>query len=194
MNTRKLKRFFFSSTKNSKLGFTLLEILIVFSIMSLLAGLGFAGFVSYSRKQALDQAAFDVKAGIEQAKQAAVSRVKPPAGFTGSLDRYRIVFCNASAAPNTTSCLVDPANNLYEIDALSESTITNLASKKRPSTVTVTTSGPCADRLRFYILKASDAVTGCKIKLTSTLTSAVKTVCVDAGGNAAIYNSDATCP
>lgn len=193
MDIPKLKTLLFRNTKSSKSGFTLIEILIVFTIMSLLTGLGFAGFVSYSRKQALDQAAFDVKAGIEQAKQVAVSRVKP-AGLSGPLDRYRIVFCDKNAAPNTTSCLTDPANNLYEIDALSDTTIMTLVSKKRPSTVAVTTSGPCVDRLRFYILKASDAVTGCKIKLSSTLTTSVKTVCVDAGGNASIYNSDATCP
>lgn len=172
-------------------GFTLIEIMIVFSVTALLAGMGFAGFVSYSRKQALDQATFDLKTGIDQAKQMAVSRVKPtgyPANV--SLDRYRITFCNGSSTSG--NCTTNSVVNMYEIDALNESgsTIYPVLAKARPSSVTVSSSGPCVDNLQFFILKGSNNVS-CAITLTSTLDNSQKTVCVDTGGNSSIISGTA---
>lgn len=187
-------KLFLKRPVSSPNGFTLIEILVVFSVIGLLTGIGFAGFVSYSRKQALDQASYDVKMGIDQAKQMAVSRVKPT-GYptTSSLDRYRIVFCNGSASSG--NCYTDSVNNMYEIDGVNEDgdVIYPVLSKVRPSTVTLTTSGACTGTLQFYVLKGTDNVS-CTITLTSTLDNTRKTICVDSGGNAKINNGVVICP
>lgn len=61
---------------NNQKGFTLLEILVVFSIMAVLSGLGFTSFVSYSRSQQLTQAASNIKLLLNQARFNAISVVK----------------------------------------------------------------------------------------------------------------------
>lgn len=172
-------------------GFTLIELLVVFVLIGVLTGTGIAGFVSYNRQQALEQAALDIELGIDQAKQLAVSRVKPT-GFSGPLDRFRITFCNESASSN--NCLLSNSTNyLYEIDAVNLSGIAqNVSFKERPSTVILASSGPCGDNIRFYILKSTDNVS-CTITLTSTLTGDKKTICVDSGGNAVIHSGTYSC-
>ena len=49
-----------------KKGFTLVEMLVTISIVTLLSGVGFAAFVSHSRTQAVEQAANDLKEGVEK--------------------------------------------------------------------------------------------------------------------------------
>lgn len=169
-------------------GFTFLEMLVVFSVIGILTGGGFASFVTYSKKQVLDQAVQDLKTGIDQAKFNAVSRVKPPAG-TGCdnvpLSSYRLRVC-ASNVPCGTG------TDLYETDAgcvvggATQWTTSILASKKRPGTLAAPVSG-CA--MQFSVL--SGIVAPCTIVLTDG--SASKTICVDGGGNTSVLDGSSTC-
>lgn len=61
-------------------GFTLIELLVVFSTLAVLAIIGFASFVSYSRTQALNQSAFDVVTMLNLAKSRASTQIKPTDG------------------------------------------------------------------------------------------------------------------
>ncbi len=184
----------------SSLGFTLLEILVVFSVIGILTGIGFASFVSYSRKQSLDQAAQDLKTAIDQARFNSVSRVKPSSCGTNVLDIYRLVTCtNATPSdPATPNACVNP-NNLYEMYAFCGSYI-NVASKARASniltSIAAASSGECGtDRIiRFYTLTGFD-INSCRIVLTTTDTPSLsKTLCVDNGGNTNIKEGTTTCP
>lgn len=172
-------------TKNGA-GFTLLEMLVVFSVIGLLTGGGFASFVAYSKKQVLDQAVQDLKTGIDHAKFNAVSRVKPSIG-TGCdnipLDRYRIRVCSAGVACASSA-------DLYEIDAgcvvgggITWTSV--LASKPRPSTITATTG--CT--MQFSVLSGINAP--CSIVITDG--SASKTICVDGGGNTSVLDGTPSC-
>jgi len=82
-------------------GFTLLETVIVMVVLLFLLGFGLLYSVSFSRRQTVEQAAFEIKSAIEDAKHAASSRVKPTTGCdvlrsytigftTGATDKYTI--------------------------------------------------------------------------------------------------------
>lgn len=84
-----------------KKGFTLIELVVVFSVMAVLATVGMASFLNFSRSQALQQAASDVTATLNTAKSEAVAQVKPTAAgskcLQGALNGYRIVITKAGA-------------------------------------------------------------------------------------------------
>ncbi len=185
----------FSKKYNQKFGFTLLELLVVFSVVGVLAGSGFASFVSYSKKQVLDQQAADIKTGIDQAKFSAISRVKPtvsPCSASTPLSRYRIRICSSGVACSS-------ANNLYEIDAACSVNgnlrwTNTLISKKRNSTLTSSiASAECGISsgtvMQFSVLNGIDAP--CRIVLTDGISS--RTVCVDGGGNTVIKDGSVSC-
>lgn len=58
-------------------GYTLIEILIALTIMSLLFGIGFSGFRDYSRRQQLESISRQVRADISIAKERAFAGTKP---------------------------------------------------------------------------------------------------------------------
>ena len=114
------------SSAQSQHGFTLLELLIVFSIMVILSAVGIASFVSYSRSQSVDTAMREFKTLLFSARSRAQSQLRDSscfsAGFTGSgyvLQGYRVIICCPSGS---TSCVgnntcTDPKAN-YELDAV----------------------------------------------------------------------------
>lgn len=79
-------------------GFTLIELIVVVSILTVLSTLGIAAFINYSRTQALNEAVSDVATMLQTAKSRAQSQVKPTSGACASspLDGYRVTFSSAS--------------------------------------------------------------------------------------------------
>lgn len=57
-------------------GFTIIELLVVFSVIAIISTIGVASFVTYSRAQALQQAANDVASTLNLAKNSASSQLK----------------------------------------------------------------------------------------------------------------------
>ncbi|MFH1833234.1 MAG: prepilin-type N-terminal cleavage/methylation domain-containing protein [Candidatus Levyibacteriota bacterium] len=58
----------------SRKGFTLIEFLVAFSIMAMLATFGLASYVNYSRMQTMNTAAYDVITMLNKAKSMAMSQ------------------------------------------------------------------------------------------------------------------------
>jgi len=86
-----------SFASNSK-GFTLIEILVVLTITSVLAGIGFASFAAYSRSQQISQAAGNIRLLFNQARFNAISVVNSNRNIEeeiytcpGSLEGYSVV-------------------------------------------------------------------------------------------------------
>jgi prepilin-type N-terminal cleavage/methylation domain-containing protein len=94
-----------------KQGFTLIELVVAFSIMAVLSTIGIASFVSYSQAQTLQQAVNDVNITLNTAKSDAIAQVKPN-GVTstcptpGVLNGYQVVLRNQVVSGKTTGVYI----------------------------------------------------------------------------------------
>lgn len=77
-----------------KKGFTLIEILVAFSIIAILSSVSIASFVTYGRSQVLANAELDVSTLLNKAKSRSQTQVKPDIldCQTNPLDGYKVVF------------------------------------------------------------------------------------------------------
>ena len=80
-------------------GFTLIELIVVFSVMAVLSVVGIASFASYSRSQVLQQATTDLVNTLNTAKVRAASQIKPSIlqCNNGILESYKVVINDPSA-------------------------------------------------------------------------------------------------
>ncbi|MDO8620792.1 MAG: prepilin-type N-terminal cleavage/methylation domain-containing protein [Candidatus Levybacteria bacterium] len=82
-------------------GFTLIELIVAFSVIALLSTVGIASFVSYSRNQALVVSAKDLVNTLNLAKSRSLSQVLEPSQCSGqSLIGYEVRLCGLL----TSSC------------------------------------------------------------------------------------------
>lgn len=84
--------FFKTPDKNIKyqIGFTLLEIIVVFSVISIVATVGVAAFVNYSKTQSLQVSYLDLKSTFVTAKSYSISQIKPAECITNALVGYEV--------------------------------------------------------------------------------------------------------
>lgn len=83
-------------------GFTLIELVVAFSVIAFLSTVGIASFVSYSRSQALSVSAKDLVNALNLAKSRSLSQVLAPSQCPGqSLIGYEVRLCGFS----TPTCL-----------------------------------------------------------------------------------------
>lgn len=164
-------RFTLPSPSKSSLGFTIIELLVVFSIAVILSGSGYVALTSYSQKQALDQAVQDAKAAIDQAKFNAVSKTKPVTGCASKvLTAYQFLICT------------DLAECSYRVEALCDTQTTTVVTKKLPANISISQSTTCTG-IEYNTLTGFVG-TGCKIDFSGY--GSVKTITVDNAGNASI--------
>lgn len=150
----------------------MLELLVVFSIIGMLAGVGFAAFTNYSRSQILDQAVQDLKTAVSSTKFNAVSSVKPDSCASANkiLNVYQVVFT--------------PAENTYTINAVCESLTVTVATKIFPAALTMVTPETTCTTLSYNTLSGYENGTGCMVVLSAY--GRTKNVVIDVGGNASI--------
>lgn len=142
-------------------GFTIIELLVVFSVLIVISGVGLVSFSNYSNTQSLNQAREDVLQFYKVAKFNAVSSVKPDLAQCNSstISQYKMQLC-----AKTGSCL---STDTYEMDAVCGSQTVKIQSKKLPATISlggattcttvtyniqtgITTGLPCAVELSGY--------------------------------------------
>jgi len=115
------------------LGFTLIELIIVFSVIAILALFGIASFVNYSKVQAITNDANNIVALINTAKSNAVSQVKPSSCSGAKVLQGYIVELNKTVGGKT--------NKGFSINVLcSTPSVTPLASYALSSNVQFDTS------------------------------------------------------
>jgi type II secretory pathway pseudopilin PulG len=115
----------------STVGFTIIELLVAFSIMAIITGVGLTSFVSISRRQILYEAASNVKQKIDQARFNAISIVKPSTcSPTSELTSYKFHFCHSG----NTQC--SSPSNRYKVDAVCSGINRSFDSKLMPQSLT----------------------------------------------------------
>jgi len=170
-------------------GFTLIELTIVFTIIAVIGGIGFASYSSFSSRQTLDQTAYDLKAGIDEAKSMAVSRVKPSAcGATTALDGYRITICVTNG--NCTS-----SAKLYEITPICVPPPVSPPPITHPKNSKIALIKDSCGTGQNAVINFSSQVgllSGpCSISVVNQENFTSKTVCVNSSGNVTV--KDGSC-
>ncbi|HVZ66892.1 MAG TPA: type II secretion system protein [Patescibacteria group bacterium] len=147
-------------TLRPQAGFTLIELLVTFSLISIISGIGFASFASYSRRQAVVQSAADLKQAVDLARFNAVASVKPTdCSDTDTLSNYHVNFC-ANAVCNTSG--VD-----YETVVQCGAVTEVVASRKLPDNVTFSNVGgsPVCSTIKFNALSSIAEGSPCQINV-----------------------------
>ncbi len=112
-------------------GFTLIELIIVFAVISILSTVGVASFVSYSRSQTLQQAANDLVTTLNLAKASTSTQVKVFNYNGGTIQ------CPVNTTLQGYSVTIDIANNRYNLSIVcSGSSIPATTYTKLPTGVT----------------------------------------------------------
>lgn len=123
----------------NKQGFTLIELIVAFSIMAIISLVGIAAFLSYNRAQMLTTATSDMAGIFNLAKARSSSQVKL-ASCTGSLDGYKVGLCKLSP----TDCLPPESDKDYSVYAVCSGTTVSpaIVSKKLPGNISLASGGP----------------------------------------------------
>lgn len=168
-------------TTKSGAGFTLIETLVVISVITALSAVGLGSFLSYNRTQSLQQAAQDLKTTIERARANSLARIKPTG--TGqcttseSLYSYRIDTCTNCATYTYKMAVVCGSGAPRTIDILT---------KKLSSTMSITSTS-CSS-LAFNVLSNIVVCNSGSLPATIVLSgyNDTRTITVDIGGNVRI--------
>lgn len=78
----------FKKNLKKNLGFTIVEIIVVFSVIAILSSIGVAASVNYSRAQSLESAYQNLLTTLNQAKSYSVSQYKPDECKDKVLEKY----------------------------------------------------------------------------------------------------------
>lgn len=104
-------------------GFTLIELIVVFSVIAILSTVGVASFVSYSKAQTLQQATNDFITVLNTAKSRASVQVKPSPQ------------CLSTSALGGYSVTVNIAARTYALNVICSGTTTALSTQTLPTNV-----------------------------------------------------------
>jgi len=158
-------------------GFTIIELIVVFSIIAILSVIGVAAFVNYSRIQILEAAASDLSSTLLVAKSRAISQVKPSSQIpqcdnSAILNGYRVILC-----PTSSSDVLCTANNSYVLAVRCSNVDYRIKSSVLPKNVVFS---PSPTSLSFYFPVISSGVKGAgTITLTLTTDNNIRTITVD---------------
>lgn len=130
------KRFF-------NTGYTLIEILVTLTILSIAFSVGYANLRDYSRKQALEGFARQFRSNIRLAQENAIAGKKPE--DCSVLDGYKVTFTSSSysvepvCSPELATTPVTVSNPLEVVTSPSTNPPTNFTFKALSSGVTFST-------------------------------------------------------
>lgn len=164
-------------------GFTIVELLVVFSIITIIAGVGFASFASYNDSQKLTESTRLLKGMIEDARQSSISQVLPKETEEGlincsnAIEGYRVNLC-------ASDLVCSDNENDYEMELLCG--ITQNLVKKRTFHMNVEFDSATCDSIIYQSLTGEVRFipaqnTDCQITLTNG--KSTRTVTVDRAGN-----------
>lgn len=149
LETRKQLNFLYNIVlfSNSKKGFTLLELLVVFVIIAIISTVSLAAFVSYNKIQTVKSAAFDVISLLQDAKSRTQSQVKPSivACNSNTLDGYEVRICGLTGSLCNTQ-------NTYELYVRCGNLTSKLSTKTLPTNVAFDSATTTSTQYIFKVL------------------------------------------
>lgn len=125
-------------------GFTLIEIIVVFSVIAIVATVGVAAFVNYSKTQSLQTSYLDLKSTLSTAKSYSLSQIKPAECATNILIGYEVS--------------LDIFNNKYSLIAKCQGFDKTLKTSSFPPSITFNNSLTTSNTFLFPVL--STQITG----------------------------------
>lgn len=112
------------SNFSKQTGFTLIELIVVFSIITILSSVGIAGFVTFSRSQTVDTYMKEFKTTLLTARSRALSQLRDQTCFSSGfnsqgyeLQGYQVVAC-CSFGPLCFNQTCHDNTNSYELQAV----------------------------------------------------------------------------
>ena len=181
-------RFMLAKSKKNNLcfsqsGFSLIELMVVFTLVAIISGMGFASFAGYSRRQTLSQAASDLKSIIDRAKFDALSSVKPASLCPGeSLVGYKVVLCSISPL----TCLSSSNSPDYQLIGICASKDSLVVAKKLPQNISIVTTNNTTTCSEISFNSLSNSVKGTPCVIGMLGYSSPLTLSVDQAGNVSI--------
>lgn len=129
-------------------GFTLIELVIVFSIMSALSAFSIAGFINYNRVQILQSATDDLVTALNLAKSRASSQVKiitSQCPSSNTLSGYEVKLLMPNQYQLKVYCISGSNSNDFHSDIYPNP-------KTLPKDISFDCSGTCRDSFFFPVL------------------------------------------
>lgn len=164
--------------RNEQLGFTIIEILVVFSLVAFLSGIGIISFVTYSRSQELSQSASNIKLFVQEAKFNALSSVKSVnSGENTSID------CGTESLTGYSVEIFQAAKELRMFMLCANASSQLVKTFKLPENLSFTASTTCSE-VQFEVVSANPTGLPCDIQFVGY--GSQKTVAVDRIGNVSI--------
>ena len=160
----KVRKSIINNLKSAK-GFTLLELIVVFTVIAILSTMGIASFVSYSRNQTLVQAGSDLENTITLARSRALSQVVPAVCSGQVLNGYQVD--------------INTLNNSYTLSVICLGTH-SIQATTLPANITFSSQTTASSI--FYPVISSGA-TGGNTKIVLTGYSKTFTITIDNNGN-----------
>lgn len=161
----------------SSFGFTVIELLVVFSILAILSTIGIASFSSYANSQKLRSATLDISTMLQQARSQSQTQVKP--NSCDVFEGYKVQICCVPSGSNCPTCL---SQDNYELDAVCANAPNGLliSSGTFTSGVSIDTNGT-TQRMFQFIPITGGVVSGGQIKIDGA-SSQTQTIKVSATG------------
>lgn len=147
-------------------GFTLIELIIVFSVIAILSTVGIASFVSYSRAQTLQTAASDFTSVLNVAKSRALAQIKPGECTGQSLSGYQVDI---------------RSNTVYDLGVVCSGNYYRLMTQTLPSNLSFSLTGQTTTISVFFPIISSGVRGAGTIILTGY--GKTKTIVIDNSGN-----------
>lgn len=134
-------------------GFTLLELIIVFSVIAIISTVGIAAFVNYSKQQTLQASYLDILSVLNAAKSYSISQTKPQACGVNPLEGYKVSF--------------DLFNDKYSLSAQCEGYEETLKTGVMPENIAFNDTLTTNSTILFPVL--SNGVSDCSSTCTITI-------------------------
>lgn len=171
-------------------GFTIIEVLVVFSIIAILSTIGIASFASYSKTQQMNETANDLKLMIHQARFNALNGVKRNKSYNGAIipcsNNFRGYIISVGA--NYVDLIQDCQQTPTEPNIVKKYTLPKKGTEQLVSFAPLSPQFTNCTQISFDVLSATPTGLPCMLKITGY--GLTRIISIDAIGNISIRENE----